>query len=211
MRRRNFLKSILALAGTAGSIGVALGAYLKSSVVRAATAIRPPGALGEKLFRGACVHCGLCVEACPYGILKLATLEEPVATGTPYFTARDNPCEMCVDIPCVKACPTGALNHGLTDIREARMGLAVFTGAETCYAMQGTACRSCYMACPLKNDAITMTQFTRGKKTVFQPTVHASACTGCGKCEEACITPAASIKVLPLAMARKDSGVDVHG
>ena len=46
-----------------------------------------------------------------------------VALGTPYFNARDVPCEMCDDIPCVKACPTGALDPALKDINKARMGL----------------------------------------------------------------------------------------
>ena len=211
MNRRNFFKSAAALIGTAGSLGLVLAAYLKSAVARAATAIRPPGALAERAFHGACVHCGLCVQACPYDILKLATLDDPVATGTPYFIAREKACEMCEDIPCVRACPTGALDHGLTNIRNAAMGLAVFTGIETCYAMQGTACRSCYIACPLKDEAITMTQFRRGGRTLFQPTVHAGACTGCGKCEADCITPAASIKVMPLAMATRDSGVNIDG
>jgi ferredoxin-type protein NapG len=32
--------------------------------------------------------------------------------------------------------------------------------------------------------------------------VHSDACTGCGKCEKACPTEVASIKVLPLYMAK---------
>jgi ferredoxin-type protein NapG len=69
----------------------------------------------------------MCVRDCPYNILELARPESPVATGTPYFTARSGPCEMCEDIPCVKACPTGALDHRLTDINQSRMGLAVLS------------------------------------------------------------------------------------
>ncbi|WP_198151046.1 4Fe-4S binding protein, partial [Hyphomicrobium sulfonivorans] len=34
-------------------------------------------------FLSACVRCGLCVRACPYDTLKLATLGDPAALGTP--------------------------------------------------------------------------------------------------------------------------------
>jgi len=209
--RRRFLRLVSGVAGIMAISGLALSAYLKSARHLVATAIRPPGALAETDFQSACVHCGLCVEACPYDILKLARLEDPVPTGTPYFIARENPCEMCEDIPCVPACPTGALDHQLTEIEEARMGLAVFVGLETCYAMQGTSCRACYMACPIKDEAITMRHFQGGGQMVFQPTVHSAACTGCGKCEEACITAEASIKVLPAALLQHDIGTRIHG
>ena len=50
---------------------------------------------------------------------------DPAPAGTPYFTPRSIPCEMCRDLPCVKACPTGALNPKLEDVRNAKMGVAV--------------------------------------------------------------------------------------
>jgi ferredoxin-type protein NapG len=34
--------------------------------------------------------------------------------------------------------------------------------------------------------------------------VHADKCTGCGKCEHGCVTEEASIKVLPLTLAKHD-------
>lgn len=209
--RRQFLKSILPLIGKVSAVGVLLIAYLKSTKHRISTAIRPPGALSEAEFLSACVKCGLCVQACPYDILKLATLDEPVPTGTPFFIARDNPCEMCIDIPCIKACPTEALDHSLTNINEAEMGLAAFINPETCFAVQGTACRACHMVCPIKDTAITMTQMRDKDKIFFQPTVNSSFCTGCGKCEEACLSTEASIKVLPRALLTTDSAMKIHG
>lgn len=209
--RRRALSAATGLVGTVATMGLSLTAYLKSASARAASALRPPGALVEEDFLSACVHCGLCVQDCPYDILKLATVEEPVATGTPYFLAREKACEMCEDIPCAQACPTGALSHGLTDIKKADMGLAAFLSPDRCYATQGTGCRACYVACPVKDDAITMLPLRKGNQMVFQPTVHPEACTGCGMCEEACITPEASIKVLPRSLAQQDSGLNVHG
>ena len=66
-------------------------------------ALRPPGALPENEFLAACTRCGQCVQACPYDMLHLASLIAPMEAGTPYFVARDKPCEMCTDIPCMNA------------------------------------------------------------------------------------------------------------
>ncbi len=139
-------------------------------------------------FLAACVRCGLCVRDCPYDILTLATPEQPVANGTPFFVARDKPCEMCVDLPCVKACPTGALDDTLTDVNNSRMGLAVLVDQENCLNFLGLRCDICYRVCPLIDKAITLEQQlnTRtGKHAQFIPVVHSDACTGCGKCEKA--------------------------
>ena len=123
--RRQFIFDSAKMACGVGMLGLGLGLYANKSAALPATALRPPGALAEARFLGACIRCGLCVRDCPYHTLDLAKPEAPVASGTPYFTARSIPCEMCEDIPCVKACPTGALDHGLTDINKAKMGVAV--------------------------------------------------------------------------------------
>ena len=111
--RRRFLKdSARGIAGCAVA-GMGLAHLVSDARALPARAIRPPGALPEDDFLAACIRCGLCVRDCPYDTLKLAELGyDGPATGTPYFTARDIPCEMCDDIPCVVACPTGALDRG---------------------------------------------------------------------------------------------------
>jgi ferredoxin-type protein NapG len=128
-----------------------------------------------------------------------------MSTGTPYFVARQLPCEMCEDIPCVKACPTGALDHSLKDINKSKMGLAVLVDHETCLNFLGLRCDICYRVCPVIDKAITLdpqTNARTGKHTLFIPVVHSDHCTGCGKCEKACPTQVASIKVFPLYMAK---------
>ncbi|MFO1218225.1 MAG: MauM/NapG family ferredoxin-type protein [Burkholderiaceae bacterium] len=162
-------------------------------------AIRPPGAVAESEFLAACVRCGLCVQACPFDTLKLGTAEahSPVAAGTPYFRARDVPCEMCESIPCRRACPTGALVPTLVDIDDARMGVAWLSSPEGCYSFIGAArCDSCWRACPLQDSAITMQQGLTRLGGRFTPTVDAQVCTGCGLCEKACIAlePAITVK-----------------
>jgi ferredoxin-type protein NapG len=151
----------------------------------------------------------MCVRECPYHILDLAKPEERIATGTPYFVARKLACEMCDDIPCVKACPTGALDHKLTDITKSRMGLAVLVDHETCLNFLGMRCDVCYRVCPLIDKAITLERqhnLRTGKHTMFLPTVHSDQCTGCGKCESACVLKEAAIKVYPIKLAKGELG-----
>ena len=203
--RRQFLLDSARMACGVGLLGIGIGLYAKQAKALPPLALRPPGALKEQDFLGACVRCGLCVRDCPYDILSLATPEEPVSTGTPYFVARQLPCEMCEDIPCVKACPTGALDHKLTDIGKAKMGLAVLVDQENCLNFLGLRCDICYRICPLIDKAITLEQQLNartGKHALFIPVVHSDQCTGCGKCEKGCPLEVAAIKVFPLYMAK---------
>jgi ferredoxin-type protein NapG len=207
--RRQFLVDMARTACGVGLVGLGLGLYAKQARALPPAAIRPPGALPESEFQGACIRCGMCVRDCPYHILELARPESSVATGTPYFIARKLPCEMCEDIPCVKACPTGALDHRLTDITKARMGLAVLVDQETCLNFLGLRCDVCYRICPLIDKAITLElrhNVRTGKHTTFIPTVHSDQCTGCGKCEQACPLEVAAIKVYPIALAKGELG-----
>ena len=206
--RRRFLARSAQAAGAVSLIGLLLGSYGEQAQSRPIGTIRPPGALAERDFLGACVRCGLCVRGCPYDTLRLATFGEPLATGTPYFIARQVPCEMCTDIPCVAACPTNALSKDLKDIRDADMGVAVVTGTDTCLSITGVShCEACYLACPIKDEAISMTMKQENGRIYFEPTVHRDHCTGCGKCEKNCVVPEAAIKVLPRALVRHDLGI----
>ncbi|WP_032093459.1 MULTISPECIES: ferredoxin-type protein NapG [Pasteurellaceae] len=204
-RRKFFKQAGRTAAGLAG-IGILLGLQQKQSLARQGVALRPPFALeDEAKFAAACIRCGQCVQACPYDMLHLASLLAPLEAGTPYFIARDKPCEMCEDIPCAKACPSGALDSTQDDINDARMGLAVLLDHETCLNWQGLRCDVCYRVCPLIDKAITLEMHRNertGKHAVFIPTVHSDACTGCGKCEESCVLEEAAIKVLPMTLAK---------
>ncbi len=204
--RRRFLKDAAGVAGAASLLALGAGMYAKQASALPATAIRPPGSLPEDDFLAACVRCGLCVRDCPYGTLKLAEQGDRVATGTPYFEARKIPCEMCEDIPCVLACPTGALDRGLTDIGKAKMGLAVLIDQENCLNFLGLRCEVCYRVCPVIDEAITLERIHNPRSdrhAMLLPTVHSEYCTGCGKCEKACVLPGESaIKVLPIKLAQ---------
>lgn len=204
-KRRQFIFDSAKVACSVGFLGLGLGLYSRHATARPPLALRPPGAKAEEDFLGACIRCGMCVRDCPYNMLVLAKPESPVAVGTPYFTARALPCEMCEDIPCIKACPTDALDHGLTDINKARMGLAVLIDHETCLNFLGLRCDVCYRVCPVIDKAITLEMVPNlrtGRHAMFLPTVHSDACTGCGKCEQACVLEEAAIRVLPPKLAQ---------
>lgn len=207
--RRRFLTNIAGTVCGVGLLGMGLGIYSRQAASMPAQAIRPPGAIADEEFLGACIRCGLCVRDCPFDVLKLSQAGDNVPLGTPYFVARDIPCEMCDDIPCVKACPTGALDHDLTDIDDARMGLAVVVDQENCLAFRGLRCEVCFNVCPLRSKSITLDlrhNPRSGKHAMFVPVVHSEACTGCGKCERACVLEEAAIKVLPQHLARGELG-----
>jgi len=207
--RRRFLSDAARTASGCAAAGLLLSFYAREARALPAEAIRPPGALPEDSFLSACVRCGLCVRDCPYDTLSLAELGAGgPATGTPFFTARNIPCEMCEDIPCVAACPTGALDKGLTRIDDAKMGVAVLVDQENCLNYLGLRCDVCYRVCPAIDKAITLEQTHNarsGHHAIFMPTVHADYCTGCGKCEKSCVLPQAAIKVLPQRLARGEA------
>ena len=203
--RRRFINSIAAAAGGGCLLALGAGLYSRSASALPAQALRPAGALPEADFLAACVRCGLCVRDCPYDTLRLSDLGDPVPTGTPYFRARHIPCEMCEDIPCVKACPTGALDRGLTDINQASMGLAALVDHESCLNFLGLRCDVCYRVCPVIDKAITLEPQHNPRSdrhAMLLPTVHSDACTGCGKCEKSCVLPEAAIKVFPRQLAQ---------
>ncbi len=207
--RRRFFKEMAAAVGGGCLLALGSGLLAESGAALPAQALRPPGALPEAEFLAACIRCGLCVRDCPYNTLKLAPLlggsgAGGVANGTPFFTARQIPCEMCEDIPCVKACPTGALSHDLTSINAAKMGLAVLSDHENCLNFLGLRCDVCYRVCPVIDKAITLEKQHNPRSdrhAMLLPTVHSEHCTGCGKCEKSCVLPEAAIKVMPRPLA----------
>lgn len=207
--RRQFLTETVPAATGAFIMAASLALYQKPARALPAYAIRPPGALSEDRFLGACLRCGQCVRACPYKILRLAKMGEEVPLGSPFFIPRQDYCRMCEDIPCIRACPSGALSKSLPTIYEARMGLAVLLDHENCLNHLGLRCDVCYRACPLIDQAIKLDmQVNRrsGVHTLFIPVVHSKYCTGCGKCEHSCVLDNAAIKVLPVEQARGELG-----
>ena len=72
--RRRFLLETTRTVGGVALFSLGIGLYSRQSSSLPAEAIRPPGALNEKDFLGACIRCGSCVRDCPFDTLDLARL-----------------------------------------------------------------------------------------------------------------------------------------
>jgi len=226
--RRKFMATTLQSVGLTALGGLLWSGYT-DEVKASPLILRPPGAIKEDDFTTACIKCGLCAEACQNretnidketglakeGTLKMAKGGDHKLIGTPYFIPTQVPCFMCEDIPCVPVCPSGALDQlsvsndkGELDINKASMGLAV-VHKESCIAYWGIQCDACYRACPLLGDAITIEMHRNertGKHTFMLPIVNDNACTGCGLCEQACVTEKPAIFVLPNKVSKGKAG-----
>jgi len=183
-------RSFLHIGGvTAGSAVV--GWFIQRAKSRGATRLRPPGGDDEDALLAACIRCGQCVHACPVDALHLTDIRSGPAAATPYFTAREQPCDLCPSLDamrCIAACPTTALQP-VESRHEVRIGVAMID-SDLCFPWIGVACKACWHACPFPNDAIKFDE--RGR-----PLVVEQACVGCGLCEHVCLTEQPAIVVRP--------------
>ena len=167
--RRAFLEAALA-SGCAAAAGTFLLSMVPSRESAARGDLVPQGHRSNQTFLQPVLAADSVYVACPYGTLRLAGMFDPAPAGTPYFTPRSIPCEMCRDLPCVKACPTGALNPKLEDVRNAKMGVAV-VDPNACLSWQGLRCEVCFRECPEAGRAITIETHPRelSKPCIFVP------------------------------------------
>lgn len=198
MNRREFLKKSSALMVLAGTGGYTLS-QLMGRGDHTPAYFRPPGAGKEESFLARCIRCARCVQACPYGSIESGSVADGGGAGAPYLRFRQVPCYMCEDLPCIKACPTDALDPDLTDVNEMVLGTAVLTDREACLSLNGIRCEICYRVCPLIDKAITIEKHEQKitkRHAVFEPVVHKEVCTGCGICENACPLDESAITVV---------------
>ncbi|GKX56920.1 (Fe-S)-binding protein [Leminorella grimontii] len=136
-----------------------------------ADVIRPPGAVGEALFRQQCNGCGDCVTACPESLIVMNG-------GYPALDFIANYCSRCGE--CVKACGQGALLEGTFRLNGRPL-------------VQHT-CQNRYMYCD------TCRRRCQKSAIVWQsslaPTIDAEKCDGCGECAFACPVNALEMTVI---------------
>ncbi len=152
----------------------------------AEVALRPPGALApDSAFVEACTACNACVEACTPDSLVMLDVGDGVRL--PVINPSLRPCYLCDGLPCVAACPDGALMEP-GGAERVRMGTAR-VNPRRCVTFNGQECRLCHQACPYPDRAILLIG--------GRPLVSSSVCTGCGLCEYACPESPKAITVIP--------------
>lgn len=131
--RRNFIKVSASTLFFGSLFGT--GLYFAPNLNAKQTLLRPPGALNEKDFLSTCIKCGQCVQVCPYHTLSLLDIKSGNSVGTPYVDARSRGCYLCDLLPCVLACPSGSLNHDVTQAQQVQMGVALLKNPNKCLAL----------------------------------------------------------------------------
>mgnify|MGYP002633443057 CR=1 FL=1 len=140
--------------------------------------LRPPGAISERQFLQACSHCDKCIHACPNdAIVRAPKKMGYLVFNTPYIDPMRNPCVMCTDLPCITACPDGALLP-VQELTDVSMGYAILD-KKKCQAYGDTFCQQCVIDCPVPG-AIHQVQ--------DRPIIDKNICTGCGVCMRSCST-----------------------
>lgn len=131
-KRREFIQySGLGILGLVLAGGIAGAPHLKAQALR----LRPPGAVAEDDFLALCIKCGQCLQVCPYHSIELDNLFTGHGIGTPYIDALSRACYLCKALPCVLACPSGALDHNVSKPEEVSMGIAVLANPNQCIAI----------------------------------------------------------------------------
>ena len=148
---------------------------------------RPPGAADEIAFLASCTRCGDCIDVCPVHAIFKAPAGAGLAAGTPVLEPAVQACVVCADMPCARACETGALvvpSGGWTSVR---LGVLSLDPAR-CIVFHGAACGVCARACPVGERALGL---DAGGRPVLRP----EGCVGCGTCVTVCVTAPPSLMI----------------
>jgi ferredoxin-type protein NapG len=150
-----------------------------SKITRRIPLLRPPGAISERDFLQVCTRCDKCIHACPKdAILKAPKTFGMLVIGSPYIDPIKNPCVMCDGLPCIPACPEGALLP-VASPADVRMGYAILDQGRCQAYGENSFCQQCVIDCPIPG-AITQKD--------NKPIIHKNICTGCGVCVNSCNT-----------------------
>jgi len=217
--RRAFLKySSLGFFGVCAGV---LGASEKST-----NRLRPPGAANGRDFLALCIKCGQCLQSCPYHSIKLDGISSLLGIGTPYIDARERGCYLCPSLPCILACPTGALEQTTEKPEDVKMGIAVFISRDRClgvlkkkvpksalkrvrspeneqersiaHKLKKFEGEECTICADMcpHPEPLSAIEMARDKNGGKYPLVKAG-CVGCGVCEELCPAADSAIIIRP--------------
>lgn len=153
--------------------------------------VRPPGALeDEQAFQDTCERCGACADACPHGIIRKFGPAFGPLEDTPYLEPEVDPCRWCEEMPCIAACPSGALTRKQSAMVLPIAKVSIDRGK--CLNSQGVLCDTCSWRCPTHLKAIRMVNRF--------PVLDLEKCTGCGLCIYHCEAEPGAIALVHLEL-----------
>jgi polyferredoxin len=199
VKRRYLITSILL-----GFIAVPVTKFLGSIANK--RLIRPPGSLPEEDFLDRCVHCGMCMKACPTNGLQPCVLEVGInGIWTPRLVPDIGGCEKNCNL-CGQICPTSAIRKlSLEEKSYVKIGTA-FIDRNRCITWEENMdCLICDEVC--EYDAIFTRVRNRKGISLSRPFVNKQKCVGCGLCENKCpVEGESAIMVYSVGEERKGSG-----
>jgi ferredoxin-type protein NapG len=154
---------------------------------------RPPGAASEIEFLASCTRCGDCIDVCPVHAILKAPPDAGLGTGAPWIDPAVQACVVCDDMPCARACETGALVVPAGGWASIHMGELTLE-PDRCITFQGVSCGVCARVCPVGERALAM---DAGGRPVLRP----EGCVGCGVCVTACVTAPSSLRLTLVEVA----------
>ena len=184
--RRAFLTGAAMLVGTATveaqktKFDGGFARVIEKKEPKRAGVLVPPGALSPKHFYEKCTACGLCIAACPNGVLRPSNDLEHLMQ--PHMSFERGYCRPeCTE--CSQVCPAGAIlpitPEEKTDIS---IGIAEVDYELCVVNRDGVNCGNCARHCP--THAIHMVAQEGSEFRI--PSVDTSLCIGCGTCEYLC-------------------------
>jgi len=156
--------------------GISRAQFIRGSFGGARQIIRPPWAVDELGFVGACSRCGDCIGVCPEKILETGR------GGFPHVNFSKGECTFCGN--CAEKCKSGAINKRTDDAPWPLKAVI----APSCLTLKQVMCRTCGDSCP-----VGAIRFRISVGAVARPEVAPAACTGCGACFGPCPVSAVTI------------------
>lgn len=145
--------------------------------------LRPPGALEEKQFLSTCIKCGQCVQVCPYYTLNLMDINSGFSIGTPCIYPSKRGCYLCDLFPCILACPSGALDYNVTDIKDIHLGIAVISNLDSCLSLKNEKLTSKH------TQKILNFKVHNEKERILAESIKSSEDKNCDLCVKLCPYP----------------------
>ena len=175
-------------------VGVPLGAVTRMFLLRKEryeqAPVLPPGAKDMATFAATCTRCYACVDACPYGLIRVGLDLDRAAWQLfqPELHYVDSEggveCGYCAEWcnECSRVCPAGALTPlSLEQKQHRQIGVAKVI-QEACLAWEDKEdCSVCQEVCPYQAVKLEIEKDGRAR-----PTVNEEVCRGCGACYSNC-------------------------